>query len=313
MKIFLMLLLCSGALVMQAQTVSVKDGPWKKPQKHTDQYFCGYYGYRYGLEYKSRHVWIDAKYEEGSDVFKVNVQPLRGGEKLTVYTVCKEGEKWLTTDGQEVMSVCLDQCENGRNLSHLGNLCEGTMDFSGISEMFEEPTEIRAYFAIGHTADGRLELAERTKIPNGQGFVMEGNSPGWYQIPVTNEKFSYSDVKGNLFNFFPSAVHFDTSEDWTRYSLTKKGVFERIASPIPAFTPYYTIYNPKRRGAQAAPAMLMLDFDSATTGIDDAVITGDKDSELDMNSPMYLLSGQQVKKPRRGTIVLQNGEKYMIK
>ena len=50
MKKILMLLLCSGALVMQAQTVSVKDGPSEKPQKHTDQYFCGYYGKDYGLE-----------------------------------------------------------------------------------------------------------------------------------------------------------------------------------------------------------------------------------------------------------------------
>ena len=132
MKKFLMLLLCTGALVMQAQTVSVKNGPSEKPQKHTDQYFCGYYGKDYGLENKSRHVWIDAKYE-GGNVFKVYAQPLRGGEKLTVYQVSTTGEKWLTTDATPVMSVCLDQCEDGRNLSHLGNN-SGTMDFSGITQ-----------------------------------------------------------------------------------------------------------------------------------------------------------------------------------
>lgn len=307
MKKIFMLLLCSGALVMQAQTVSVKNGPSEKPQKHTDQYFCGYYGKDYGLENKSRHVWIDAKYE-GGNVFKVYAQPLRGGEKLTVYTVSKEGEKWLTTDATPVMSVCLDQCENGRNLSHLGNN-SGTMDFSGISEMFIDPTEIKAYIATGHTAGGRLELAERTKLPKGQGFVMEGNSPGWYQIPVTDEYISNKDCKDiNKFKFVKSGSVAQTATK-TLYSLTRKGMFMRVATSVPAFTPYYEM----RGGAQSAPAKLMLDFDSATTGIDDVVIADDNDSKLDMNSPMYLLSGQQVKKPRRGTIVVQNGEKYLVK
>lgn len=303
-----MLLLCSGALVMQAQTVSVKDGPSEKPQKHTDQYFCGYYGKDYGLENKSRHVWIDAKYEEGSDEFEVYAQPLRGGEKKTVYTVNKAGEKWLTTDATPVMSVCLDQCENGRYLSHLGNN-SGTMDFSGIAEMFIDPTVIKAYIATGHTAGGRLELAERTKLPKGQGFIMEGNSPGWYQIPVTDETVSDSDCKNvNLFKFSTKGS-VAQNKNKTLYSLTRKGMFMRVATSVPAFTPYYEM----RGGAQSAPAKLMLDFDSATTGIDDAVITDNNDSELDMNSPMYLLSGQQVKKPRRGTIVVQNGEKYLVK
>lgn len=307
MKKIFMLLLCSGALVMQAQTVSVKNGPSAKLQKHTDQYFCGYYGKDYGLENKSRHVWIDAKYE-GGNVFEVYAQPLRGGEKKTVYTVSKAGEKWLTTDATPVMSVCLDQCENGRYLSHLGNN-SGTMDFSDISEMFEDPTVIKAYIATGHTAGGRLELAERTKLPKGQGFIMEGNSPGWYQIPVTDETVSDSDCKNvNLFKFSTKGS-VAQNKNKTLYSLTRKGMFMRVATSVPAFTPYYKM----RGGAQSAPAKLMLDFDSATTGIDDAVITDNNDSELDMNSPMYLLSGQQVKKPRRGTIVVQNGEKYLVK
>lgn len=307
MKKILILLLCSGALVMQAQTVSVKDGPSEKPQKHTDQYFCGYYGKDYGLENKSRHVWIDAKYE-GGNVFEVYTQPLRGGKEKTVYTVNKAGEKWLTTDATPVMSVCLDQCENGRYLSHLGNN-SGTMDFSGISEMFIDPTEIRAYIATGHTAGGRLEPAERTKLPKGQSFVMEGNSPGWYQIPVTDEYISNKDCKDiNKFKFVKSGSVAQTATK-TLYSLTRKGMFMRVATSVPAFTPYYEM----RGGAQSAPAKLMLDFDSATTGIDDVVIADDNDSKLDMNSPMYLLSGQRVKKPRRGTIVVQNGEKYLVK
>lgn len=308
MKNILMLLLCSSALAMQAQTVSVKKGPSEKPQKHTDQYFCGYYGKDYGLENKSRYVWIDAKYEEGSDVFEVNAQPLRGGEKKTVYTVSKTGEKWLMTDATPVMSVCLDECANGRIVSHLGNN-SGTMDFSGITEMFEEPTEIRAYIATGLTADGRIALAERTKLPKGQGFVMEGNSPGWYQIPVTNETISNKDCKNvNKFKFVKSGSVAQTKTK-TLYSLTKEGLFQRVATSVPAFTPYYEITG----GAKSAPAKLFLDFDSETTGIDDVVITDNDDSKLDMNSPMYLLSGQRVKNPRRGTIVLQNGAKYMVK
>ena len=308
MKRILMLLLCSGALVMQAQTVSVKDGPLKKPQKHTDQYFCGYYGKDYGLENKSCHVWINAKYEKGN-TFEVNVQPLRGGEKKTVYKVSKTGEKWLTTDDTPVMSVCLDECTNGRNLSHLGNN-SGTMDFSGITEMFEEPTEIRAYIATG-LVGGRIQLAERTKLPKGQGFIMAGNSPGWYQIPVTDEEISDSDCKDiNKFKFVTSGS-VDQTGTKALYSLTRKGMFMRVrfATPVPAFTPYYEM----RGGAQSAPAKLMLDFDSATTGIDDAMIVDNNDSHPDMNSPMYLLSGQRVKNPRQGTIVVQNGEKYMIK
>ncbi len=308
MKKKLMLLLCSGALVMQAQTVSVKKSPSEKPQKHTDQYFCGYYGKDYGLENKSRYVWIDAKYEEGSDVFEVNAQPLRGGEKKTVYTVSKTGEKWLMTDATPVMSVCLDECENGRIVSHLGNN-SGTMDFSGITEMFEEPTEIRAYIATGLTPDGRIALAERTKLPKGQGFVMQGNSPGWYQIPVTNETISNKDCKNvNKFKFVKSGSVAQTKKK-TLYSLTKEGLFQRVATSVPAFTPYYEIIG----GAKSAPAKLFLDFDSETTGIDDVVITDNNDSQLDMNSPMYLLSGQRVKEPRRGTIVVQNGAKYMVK
>ena len=308
MKNILMLLLCSSALAMQAQTVSVKDGPSEKPKKHTDQYFCGYYGKDYGLENKSRHVWIDAKYDEGSKVFEVNAQPLRGGEKKTVYKVSKTGEKWLTTDATPVMSVCLDECANGRIVSHLGNN-SGTMDFSGITEMFEEPTEIRAYIATGLTPDGRIALAERTKLPKGQGFVMQGNSPGWYQIPVTNETISNKDCKNvNQFKFVKSGSVAQTKKK-TLYSLTKEGLFQRVATSVPAFTPYYELRN----GIMQAPAKLILDFDSATTGIDDAVIVDNNDSQLDMNSPMYLLSGQRVKKPRRGTIVVQNGTKYMVK
>ena len=308
MKKFLLLFVCSGALVMQAQTVSVKDGPSKKPQKHTDQYFCGYYGKDYGLENKSRHVWIDAKYDESRKVFEVYAQPLRGGEKKTVYTVSKTGEKWLTTDATPVMSVCLDECANGRILSHLGNN-SGTMDFSGITEMFEEPTEIRAYISTGLTPDVRIALAERTKLPKGQGFVMQGNSPGWYQIPVTNETISNKDCKNvNQFKFVKSGSVVQTKAK-TLYSLTKEGVFQRVATSVPAFTPYYEM----RGGTKQAPAKLFLDFDSTTTGIDDAEIAGNNDSKLDMNSPMYLLSGQRVKKPRRGTIVVQNGTKYMVK
>jgi hypothetical protein len=306
MKEILMLLFCCGTLVMQAQTVSVKNGPSEKPQKHTDQYFCGYYGKDYGLENKSRHVWIDAKYE-GGNVFEVYTQPLRGGKEKTVYTVNKAGEKWLTTDATPVMSVCLDQCENGRYLSHLGNN-SGTMDFSGISEMFIDPTEIRAYIATGHTAGGRLELAERTKLPKGQGFVMQGNSPGWYQIPVTNESVSAGDFKDNQFKFSKEGSVAQTT-DKTLFSLTKKGVFMRVKNSVPAFTPYYKMKDGKLQAFE----MLLLDFDSATTGIDDAMIVDDNDSKPDMNSTMYLLSGQRVKNPRRGTIVVQNGAKYMIK
>ena len=307
MKKFLMLLLCSGALAMQAQTVSVKDGPLKKPQKHTDQYFCGYYGKDYGLKNKSRHVWIDAQYE-GGNVFEVNVQPLRGGEKKTVYQVSKTGEKWLRTDPTSVMSVCLEECTDGRILSHLGNN-SGTMDFSGITEMFEEPTEIRAYIATGLTSDGRIALAERTKLPKGQGFIMEGNSPGWYQIPVTDETISDSDCKNvNLFKFSTKGS-VAQNKNKTLYSLTRNGIFERVKESVPAFTPYYEMQG----GTWQTPAKLLLDFDSATTGISDVMIVNDNDSKLDMNSPMYLLSGQRVKNPRRGTIVVQNGEKYMVK
>ena len=304
MKKFLMLLLCSGALVMQAQTVSVKDGPLKKPQKHTDQYFCGYYGKDYGLKNKSRHVWIDAQYE-GGNVFEVNVQPLRGGAKKTVYKVSKTGEKWLRTDSTSVMSVCLEECTDGRILSHLGNN-SGTMDFSGITEMFEEPTEIRAYIATGLTSDGRIALAERTKLPKGQGFIMAGNSPGWYQIPVTNE--TVSDKVRNMFRFSTKSSAAQTKKK-TLYSLTKNGMFEIVKESVPAFTPYLIIQGGKLK----AQEILMLDFDSATTGIGDAMIVDTNDSQPDMNSPMYLLSGQRVKKPRRGTIVVQNGEKYMVK
>ena len=303
MKEILMLLFCCGTLVMQAQTVSVKDGPSEKPQKHTDQYFCGYYGKNYGLEDKSRHVWIDAKYEEGSNVFEVYTLPLRGGEKRTV---SKEGEKWLTTDATPVMSVCLDKCDDGKILSHLGNN-SGTMDFSGISEMYKDPTEIRAYIATG-LADGRIQLAERTKLPKGQGFVMQGNSPGWYQIPVTYESVSAGDYKDNQFKFSTEGSVAQTT-DKTLFSLTKKGVFMRFKNSVPAFTPYYKMKDGKLQALE----MLMLDFDSATTGIGDAMIVDNNDSQPDMNSPMYLLSGQRVKNPRRGTIVVQNGEKYMIK
>ena len=306
MNKILTLFLCSGTLVMQAQTVSVKNDPSGKPKKHTDQYFCGYYGKNYGLEDKSRHVWIDAKYEEGSDVFEVYTQPLRGGEKKTVYEVSKTGEKWLTTDSTPVMSVCLDKCEDGKILSHLGNN-SGTMDFSGITEMFEDPTEIRAYIATG-LAGGRIQLAERTKLPKGQGFVMQGNSPGWYQIPVTNESVSAGDFKDNHFKFSTTGSVAQT-ENKTLYSLTKKGVFLRVKNSVPAFTPYYKMQDGKLQALE----MLMLDFDSATTGIGDAMIVDNNDSNPDMNSPMYLLSGQRVKNPRRGTIVVQNGEKYMIK
>ena len=305
MNKILTLFLCSGTLAMQAQTVSVKDGPFEKPQKHTDQYFCGYYGKNYGLENKSRHVWIDAKYEGGNE-FVVNAQPLRGGEKKTVYKVSKTGEKWLTTDSTSVMSVCLDKCEDGKILSHLGNN-SGTMDFSGITEMYKDPTEIRAYIATGLTG-GRIQLAERTKLPKGQGFVMQGNSPGWYQIPVTNESVSAGDFKDNHFKFSTTGSVAQT-KDKTLYSLTKKGVFLRVRKSVPAFTPYYEL----RGGKLQALEMLMLDFDSATTGIGDAMIVDDNDCQPDMNSPMYLLSGQRVKNPRRGTIVVQNGEKYMIK
>ena len=49
MKKILTLFLCCGALVMQAQTVSVKDDPSGKPQKHTDQYSYGFYGINYVL------------------------------------------------------------------------------------------------------------------------------------------------------------------------------------------------------------------------------------------------------------------------
>ena len=304
MKKILMLLLCCGALVMQAQTVSVKNGPSEKPQKHTDQYFCGYYGKDYGLENKSRHVWIDAKYE-GGNVFVVNAQPLRGGEKKTVYQVSTTGEKWLTTDATPVMSVCLDKCEDGKILSHLGNN-SGTMNFSGISEMFVEPTEIRAYIATGLTAAGRIKLVECTIMPKGQGFVMQGNSPGWYQIPITNK--TVYDWPVNQFRFSTKGSVAQTT-DKTLFSLTKKGVFLRVKNSVPAFTPYYKMQDGKLQALE----MLMLDFDSATTGIDDAMIVDYNDSKPDMNSPMYLLSGQRVKNPRRGTIVVQNGKKYMIK
>ena len=303
-----MLLLCCGALVMQAQTVSVKDDPSGKPKKHSDQYFCGFYGKDYGLENKSRHVWIDAKNVDYGDVFEVYAQPLRGGEKKTIYQVSKSGEKWLTTDPTSVMSVCLEECTDGRNLSHIGNN-SGTMDFSGITEMFEDPTEIRAYIATGITSDGRIALAERTKLPKGQGFIMQGNSPGWYQIPVTSETISDSDCKDvNKFKFVTSGSVAQTDAK-TIYSLTKNGIFERVATSVPAFTPYYEMQG----GTWQTPAKLLLDFDSATTGISDAMIVDSNDSQPDMNSPMYLLSGQRVKNPHRGTIVVQNGEKYMIK
>ena len=138
---------------------------------------------------------------------------------------------------------------------------------------------------------------------------MQGNSPGWYQIPVTSETISDSDCKDvNKFKFVTSGSVAQTDAK-TIYSLTKNGMFEIVKESVPAFTPYLIIQGGKLK----AQEILMLDFDSATTGIGDAIIVDNNDSNPDMNSPMYLLSGQRVKNPRRGTIVVQNGEKYMIK
>ena len=86
-------------------------------------------------------------------------------------------------------------------------------------------------------------------------------------------------------------------------------MIKKKKNSVPAFTPYYKMKDGKLQALE----MLMLDFDSASTGIDDAMIVDNNDSKPDMNSPMYLLSGQRVKNPRRGTIVVQNGKKYMIK
>ena len=163
------------------------------------------------------------------------------------------------------------------------------------------PENVTAYYAEAGTESVTLKAITEAALPANQGVLLVGNTgvTSACMVPAADE--AQASIASNFFQHTAGAAHSTVAND---YILAKGS--EGIAF-YPAITGTTLAMNKAYLSVSSTSPALKLDFGNTQTGLDETVVT------LDSKAPMYDLQGRRVFQPAKGSLIIQNGKKLIVK
>ena len=163
------------------------------------------------------------------------------------------------------------------------------------------PENVTAYYAEQGTDCVTLKaITEATALPANQGVLLVGNGvSSACMVPAADE--TQADLTSNNFQHTAGAAHTTVAND---YILAKGS--EGIAF-YPAKVDGTLAMNKAYLTVPTTATALQLDFGNTQTGLTETVVT------LDSKAPIYDLQGRRVFQPAKGSLIIQNGKKLIVK
>lgn len=163
------------------------------------------------------------------------------------------------------------------------------------------PENVTAYYAEAGTESVTLKAITEAALPANQGVLLVGNTgvTSACMVPAADE--AQASIVSNFFLHTAGAAHSTVAND---YILAKGS--EGIAF-YPAITGTTLAMNKAYLSVSSTSPALKLDFGNTQTGLPETVVT------LDSKAPMYDLQGRRVFQPAKGSLIIQNGKKLIVK
>ena len=164
------------------------------------------------------------------------------------------------------------------------------------------PENVTAYYAEAGTESVTLKAITEAALPANQGVLLVGNTgvTSACMVPAADEAQA-SIALNNFFLNTAGAAHSTVAND---YILAKGS--EGIAF-YPAIIGTTLAMNKAYLSVSSTSHALKLDFGNTQTGLPETVVT------LDSKAPMYDLQGRRVFQPAKGSLIIQNGKKLIVK
>lgn len=163
------------------------------------------------------------------------------------------------------------------------------------------PENVTAYYAKEGTGSVTLKAITEAALPANQGVLLVGNTgvTSACMVPAADE--AQASIASNFFQNTAGATRTTVAND---YILAKGS--EGIAF-YPAKTGTTLAMNKAYLSVSSTSPALELDFGNTQTGLAETVVT------LDSKAPMYDLQGRRVFQPAKGSLIIQNGKKLIVK
>ena len=163
------------------------------------------------------------------------------------------------------------------------------------------PENVTAYYAEEGTESVTLKAITEAALPAKQGVLLVGNTgvTSACMVPAAGE--AQASIASNFFQNTAGAARTTVAND---YILAKGS--EGIAF-YPAKTGTTLAMNKAYLSVSSTSPALELDFGNTQTGLAETVVT------LDSKAPMYDLQGRRVFQPAKGSLIIQNGKKLIVK
>ncbi|MDY5767454.1 MAG: sialidase family protein [Alloprevotella sp.] len=167
------------------------------------------------------------------------------------------------------------------------------------------PENVTAYYAEAGTESVTLKAITEAALPANQGVLLVGNTgvTSACMVPAADE--AQASIASNFFQNTAGAAHSTVANDYINDYILAKGS-EGIAF-YPAITGTTLAMNKAYLSVSSTSPALKLDFGNTQTGLDETVVT------LDSKAPMYDLQGRRVFQPAKGSLIIQNGKKLIVK
>ncbi len=163
------------------------------------------------------------------------------------------------------------------------------------------PENVTAYYAEAGTESVTLKAITEAALPANQGVLLVGNTgvTSACMVPAADE--AQASISSNFFLNTAGATRTTVDND---YILAKGS--DGIAF-YPAKVGGTLAMNKAYLSVSSTSPALELDFGSTQTGLAETVVT------LDSKAPMYDLQGRRVFQPAKGSLIIQNGKKLIVK
>ena len=162
------------------------------------------------------------------------------------------------------------------------------------------PENVTAYYAEEGTGSVTLKAITEAALPANKGVLLVGNGvTSASMVPAADE--AQASIASNFFLNTAGAAHTTVAND---YILAKGS--DGIAF-YPAKVGGTLAMNKAYLNVSSTSPALELDFGSTQTGLAETVVT------LDSKAPMYDLQGRRVFQPAKGSLIIQNGKKLIVK
>ena len=227
---------------------------------------------------------------DNADVGNLDGMTWTGASNVVALSVSKTRSiKTITVTYRSATATFTISCEGG----YASYSCDIPLDFSN--------SGAEAYI-IKSSTENSASLTKVTKVPANTGIIVKGTKGEEVNVPMATGDMD--DVEGNLLHGTVNTPK-DVAQD-EAYGLSKAdGLFHLMnAGTIPA-NKAYLLASEVFQGT--ASPVLVLDFDSEATAIDDV-----RSKTEDVRGDYYNLNGQRVAQPTKGLYIV-NGKKYIVK